>query len=256
MNRLQHLPWLRILAEGIAIVVSILLAFGIQAWWEHRQIRIEERAALSALLGEFRELKAEHEWVRQYNLAMRDSIRTLTSAAVGPENTLDDQAIDRLLADLYWNQELAPWSAPVLSSLVSSGDLELISDPALRQQLGAWPVKLQNVQDILQRDLDFYNDRQMPLLAESVPLAQLINADDGPPGHPENLYDNGRQIELKTTESNAHLLESRAFQNMLVQRDVYITDILFISFHELPENLDATIALLEQELAAAAGDSH
>jgi len=34
--------WARVLAEGSAIVVSILLAFGIQAWWEERQERTEE----------------------------------------------------------------------------------------------------------------------------------------------------------------------------------------------------------------------
>jgi hypothetical protein len=35
----RSIPWPRILAEGGAIVVSILFAFGIQAWWEGRQER-------------------------------------------------------------------------------------------------------------------------------------------------------------------------------------------------------------------------
>jgi len=30
----RSIPWPRILAEGVAIVLSILLAFGIQAWGE------------------------------------------------------------------------------------------------------------------------------------------------------------------------------------------------------------------------------
>ena len=38
----QPIPWLRIGAEGVAIVVSILLAFGIQAWWEARADRVLE----------------------------------------------------------------------------------------------------------------------------------------------------------------------------------------------------------------------
>ena len=37
----RSIPWPRILAEGVAIVVSILLAFGIQAWWEDSQDRAE-----------------------------------------------------------------------------------------------------------------------------------------------------------------------------------------------------------------------
>ena len=38
----RPIPWLRVFAEGAVIVVSILLAFGIDAWWEGRQ----ERASL------------------------------------------------------------------------------------------------------------------------------------------------------------------------------------------------------------------
>ncbi len=29
-----QIPWLRVFVEGVVIVGSILLAFGIDAWWE------------------------------------------------------------------------------------------------------------------------------------------------------------------------------------------------------------------------------
>lgn len=48
----QKIPWLRILAEGVIIVVSILLAFGIDAWWDGRQDRRLEAEYLAAILGE------------------------------------------------------------------------------------------------------------------------------------------------------------------------------------------------------------
>ena len=32
-----QIPWLRVFVEGVVIVGSILLAFGIQAWWKGRQ---------------------------------------------------------------------------------------------------------------------------------------------------------------------------------------------------------------------------
>ena len=34
MNR--QVPWLRVFVEGVVIVLSILLAFGIEAWWADR----------------------------------------------------------------------------------------------------------------------------------------------------------------------------------------------------------------------------
>lgn len=45
----RKVPPLRIFAEGIAIVVSILLAFGIQAWWEGRADRQTELTMLREL---------------------------------------------------------------------------------------------------------------------------------------------------------------------------------------------------------------
>lgn len=40
----KGVPWLRVLIEGVVIVGSILLGFGIDAWWEGRQ---EEEAPLN-----------------------------------------------------------------------------------------------------------------------------------------------------------------------------------------------------------------
>lgn len=48
----RQIPWLRIVAEGIAIVASILPAFGIQAWWEGRVERNTLAAALDNLTQE------------------------------------------------------------------------------------------------------------------------------------------------------------------------------------------------------------
>ena len=51
----KQIPWLRVFVEGVVIVVSILLAFGLQAWWDGVQLRQDERALLTELrttLGE------------------------------------------------------------------------------------------------------------------------------------------------------------------------------------------------------------
>ena len=40
----RQIPWLRVFVEGVVIVGSILLAFGLQAWWEGRQdSQLEDR---------------------------------------------------------------------------------------------------------------------------------------------------------------------------------------------------------------------
>ena len=254
MNRLRQLPWLRISAEGMAIVVSILLAFWIQAWWDGRQDRLEEREILSSLLLEFHDLKDTLEWSKGYNEAIRGSVRQLTNAALGPQHTLSDQDIDRLIADLWWNQELSSWSAPELSSVIASGDLTLVSNSTLRHHLGTWPIWLGHIRNTMQRDIDYFTNHQMPILSELTALGQVLNADDGVPGDPSTLYDGGRKITIANSISHGSVLQNRRFQNMLLERDQYITDILTLAFEGVAEKLDETITLLEQELAILAAD--
>ena len=49
----RQIPWLRVFVEGVVIVLSILLAFGIDAWWDELGDRRSEREALVRLQGEF-----------------------------------------------------------------------------------------------------------------------------------------------------------------------------------------------------------
>jgi len=53
MNSTQNIPWKRLSVEAAAIVVSILLAFAIDTWWDERLKRIEENEQLIRLRAEF-----------------------------------------------------------------------------------------------------------------------------------------------------------------------------------------------------------
>ena len=58
MNDTQKLPWKRLLAEATAIVLSILLAFAIDAWWEDRGDRQAEKLLLHRLKADFSEIQS------------------------------------------------------------------------------------------------------------------------------------------------------------------------------------------------------
>jgi hypothetical protein len=44
-----QIPWFRVFVEGVVIVGSILLAFGIEAWWDGRQERQEVAQSLELI---------------------------------------------------------------------------------------------------------------------------------------------------------------------------------------------------------------
>jgi hypothetical protein len=52
MDKVQKIPWKRLMTEGAVIVVSILLAFAIDAWWQERQDRDSQRARLARVSAE------------------------------------------------------------------------------------------------------------------------------------------------------------------------------------------------------------
>lgn len=58
-----NIPWKRHAVEGAAIVISILLAFAIDAWWEERGDRQAEVLLLQRLQADFLEIKAGLEVV-------------------------------------------------------------------------------------------------------------------------------------------------------------------------------------------------
>ena len=71
------------LVEGVVIVFSILLAFGIDAWWERRGEAAREREALAALAEDF----AAADSVLALRVLAIDSAATAAQAEVedGPE---------------------------------------------------------------------------------------------------------------------------------------------------------------------------
>lgn len=57
MSEQQALRWKRLFAEGVAIVLSILLAFAIDAWWEDRNDQQAAQVLLHRLKADFTEIR-------------------------------------------------------------------------------------------------------------------------------------------------------------------------------------------------------
>lgn len=88
----KQIPGLRILVEGVVIVLSILLAFGIDAWWDDVQQQAAEQEALRGLETDFAanlealksSIAAHIEYRR--NLAALEEMTDLQLAAVPPDS--------------------------------------------------------------------------------------------------------------------------------------------------------------------------
>ena len=99
MADIQKIPWKRLSVEAAAIVASILLAFAIDAWWDHRNDLIVEDEILRDLEDEFimnRERLLEViEFTRTYTQGVQ---RLLTAYESG---TFSSDSIESLGVDLW-----------------------------------------------------------------------------------------------------------------------------------------------------------
>jgi hypothetical protein len=134
----SQIQWKRISAEGAAIVVSILLAFSIQAWWDDRnELKLEQRL-LAALLVEFEQngellRQAREEYERRYVDARR-----VLELMDGDPAEINEKEFDRLVGSMLRRQTFHLESG-AHDGLLAAGELSLIRDEVLRNRLAAWP---------------------------------------------------------------------------------------------------------------------
>lgn len=202
MSRKKTMPWGRIFVEGTMIVVSILLAFGIQAWWEGRALQAARRAALASLSQDFEGYVQLIEHRRDANLEAVEAANQILER-VGPNATLASEtelrtALLRLAA--FSPLDLRPGS---FSAVLGSQERVLIENPELLDALGGWAQALER----LARRNSFVEARSGSLhdyLVERYPLRDVMAG-----------YLDGQS---PFPASGEELMRSPAFENLVFLR--------------------------------------
>jgi hypothetical protein len=237
----------RLIAEGSAIVVSILLAFSIDAWWDARQEREIVDDLLLGLLDDLQQGKENVAFRQAASEAREQSILKLLEAAADSSIHIDESEMDRLLSDTVWYFDDVPISEGAINSLVFSGMLGLVRNEKLRRDIADWPRAISYVQHQLKEDYDVYFDVWIPYLSNNGDLFQIYRTISHVPGHPEMAFP-GLAVESAATVEHSSLLRDRRFRNMLV----HLWDVqnnVQGAYVEIEERLDLSIRLVEEELA-------
>jgi hypothetical protein len=180
----QSISWKRLAAEGSAIVVSILLAFAIDAAWEARVDRLESRAAVASLRTDFAEARAALTRNRQGNesvLAAIDTVLRLVGEGV---------AVVEVPTRLLVRITVAPTYDPPtgsLDGLVASGRLGMLTDQPLQEALAAWPAAVDDMNDKSRLHESFVYDELIPEMRGIMPFRILANTRWAEADRPETL---------------------------------------------------------------------
>ena len=133
------LAWRRTMMESVTIILSILLAFAIDAGWDEIKERNQEKAFLSSLLSDFKETRSRIDKSTDAHMEFISSGRQLLSFKDGKTPNIKTEQLERMLAAIFYDFNSLYLPSGSRDALFASGDIEIISNVELRAMLAAWP---------------------------------------------------------------------------------------------------------------------
>jgi len=179
------------------IVVSILLAFGIDAWWQERQERKTERQQLSVLRAEVAENRAEFDSRLRRGNGTLEAQRKLIEL-IGPESRpITSDSLAALLADA-WSYGIAEVESGAIDALLDGGEFRTSVRPDLYRLLVRYRVILRDHRDEDSRQFVELRTRLLDYLGTVSPGAFVFGRSDFPVPVGDLLRD--QQLEAIVTQ--------------------------------------------------------
>ena len=209
---LGSLRWRRVVPEALLIVLSILLAFGIEAWWSHQGELRAEVEALQGLSDDFGESLGRLAEARKDHVGVRDaSVRLLAMTGPDANPAVSDPVVDTLITWLISGPKVLPVTA-TYDALIASGRLDLLRSEELRRELARWSTAIVDLREEERDAFRQMDERLLPYLWDYVPVVTL-DVDIPPEGY-EGLDLNRSRFSRRYRE----LLRSMRFENAVEER--------------------------------------
>ena len=161
----HSIPWLRVSLEGLVIVSSILLAFGIEAWWTRIESNRDALGELGTVLEEVHEARTQLQDVVRWREREQSAAASVQTRLEGVPIDENIALPDTLFALSFGLQLVSDAPTQAAEAFVTSGYIDVVEDVELRQALLAWTSLVVDLRDdevrfgITGKDLleDFYD---------------------------------------------------------------------------------------------------
>ena len=145
------LPWARLGAEGLVIVLGVLVALAVDRWVSDRDDRALEASYIEQLIENLRADSARIERsVTEARMRQAFAVQLLTSGSDFPQ--LEPLPFLRQFEQIAWWAPLE-YSREVWDELLATGRLALIRDPAIRGSLSQYYNRIERL-GFLEADWD------------------------------------------------------------------------------------------------------
>ena len=240
----QIISWRRLGIQSLAVLVSILLAFSIDAWWDGHQERGREADLLLAMAADFeasrpqlQDRRALAERTARANGLLLD---VLAAQPPGTPLTVPDSLILATLTGPTYEP-----STNALDAALASGEIELIKSPELRSQLATWRRTLRDTTEDEFEVRRITNEQVVPELSESIGLApyfaEVLAWSGGDPFGPGSAL---RDSSASDLTGSGTILATTELQGALSVRKFYV-EFSAADLETLLLTLDSTLVLLQ-----------
>lgn len=207
----RAIPWIRIVVEGVVIVVSILLAFGIDAWWQERQERATERQQMAVLQAEVRANQAELDARLERGMQAREAQRTLIELIRPEAQVIPADSLASLLLE-SWAFGVAELECGAIDALLDSGDFRTSMRADLYRLLVRYRVVLTDHEEEDRTQFIELRTRLLDYLGTVAPGAFVFGWSDFPVPVAALLGDQQleaivSQLSARTNRMNVHVEE-------------------------------------------------
>jgi len=236
MTAPRTIPWKQIAVEATAIVVSILLAFAIDAWWAEKKEWNVEQEALQLLRSDFVSSRDELAPLLQRLANARVNFARFQSVTHAELAKMNPDTIRPIIGGLAITITFDPVTA-TLDALANDGRLGLISDFQLLSQLSNWQTALDDLEDL-----------SLELRTSSLRVRRASELHGGPFMFWRRGLDDIEILQRASGETLVNLRQDEVFMGK-ARSHQYALGAYVIGLRRLAETLDSTVALLDQMTA-------
>lgn len=245
-GRIGPVTWL--VLQGVATVASILLAFGIDAWWDQRNAAAEKNEMLESVKEEMLSNLDEAKYQCAYRKASVESVEILLKAVAAGRYEDTERTLDRRLADMTWYHGLL-FSSGAVDSLLSSGRAAAIEDTKLRAILAGYPAAVAWLSDLGRRDQKTMLEVLTPFLSRNANLLQISNESYRHGVPPDGVgAEPARVIPLSETSDHTPLVKNPEFAGVLLQKLWIDVDVQSFLCGGMDKALDEIVRRIDQEI--------
>lgn len=229
------IAWRRLVAEGGAIVLSILLAFAIDAWWDERQERLEERRVTESLQQDFTRNRVAVERAIALHTAATERVSRLDRMGAAEIRALPQDSVAVLVGAIFvphsFDAELG-----TVDALVGAGRLGVLHAPELREAL----TRFVNVVEDGEEDVRF--------IQEFVTKVWEASMDHGGPWNVPSGVNRGGGPDFLPEPSPETLVQIRSDPRLmsLVRQLRFLAWVYVGELRRMLEQIELILAILEE----------